>query len=38
MKYLKHNYIYTKSNVTHERKKKKLNTNIVFYMLIKFFV
>ena len=40
MKYLKYNNIYTKSNVMHKgkkKKKKKLNTYIIFYMLIKFF-
>ena len=38
MKYLKYNNIYTKSNVMHKgEKKKKLNTYIIFYMLIKFF-
>ena len=36
MKYLKYNNIYTKSNVMHKGKK-KLNTYIIFYMLIKFF-
>ena len=49
MKYLKYNFlkkkkknhkynnIYTKSNVTYEGKK-QLNTYIIFYMLIKYFV
>ena len=37
IKYLKYNYIYTKSNVTYEGKK-QLNTYIIFYMLIKYFV
>ena len=37
MKYLKYNNIYTKSNITHEGER-KINTNIIFYMLIKYLI